>query len=268
MLKATYNAFKQYFKNKRVILAFSGGLDSTVLLQLSLKFAETVTAVIARSNFLHNHEFEQAIYYLDQKNVVYYVVEVNLLKNSQVVNNTKNRCYYCKKELFRAMINRVTNLSYDLFIEGSNLSDLDDYRPGMKAIKELGIRSPFLELEISKDIIRKIADDLDLKSITKAPTTCLATRVEYGKTITRDLLERIEQAEMFVKEILNVEIIRVRYHKGDIARIELLPQNVAKLLSSTIRSQIVEKLRELGFKYISVDLEGYSQGKMNRLIGK
>lgn len=268
MLEATYNAFKQYFKNKIVILAFSGGLDSTVLLELALKFAETVTAVIARSNFLHNNEFEQAKYYLDQKQVEYAVVEVNLLTHSKVISNTKNRCYYCKKELFRAMIDRVSTLAYDLFIEGSNLSDLDDYRPGMKAIKELSIRSPFLELEISKDIIRKIADDLGLKSVTKAPTTCLATRVEYGKTITLDLLERIERAEMFVKELLHVEVIRVRYHKGDIARIELLPKNIDKLLSSTIKSQIVEKLRELGFKYISVDLEGYTQGKMNRLIDK
>lgn len=262
MINATIEKIKSYFKGKTVVIAFSGGVDSTVLLNLALQSAEKVLAVTVKSTLVPGDELAGAMNYLDKNKIQYKIISINLFDHPEVVENNPRRCYFCKRAIFQQIIENTAEFKPDFIVEGSNVSDLDDYRPGMEAIKELGIKSPFLDFQINKDEIRKLAAYLNLDVFKKPATTCLATRIPYGDKLEKEKILRIERAEYFIRDLLDIQILRVRDH-GDVARIEINPQKFKLFFEDETREEITEYLKELGYKYVSLDLQGYNQGSMN-----
>ncbi len=262
MIKEHLENLNNYFVNKKTVIAFSGGVDSTVLLEFALQNAKSVLAVTVQSSLVPTEEQDYAIGYLKERNVQFKVIQVDPLQHLKVVNNDERRCYYCKKLIFETIIHESKDFDPDIIVEGSNVTDLSDYRPGMEAVKELKIRSPYLELNITKNEIRGLAKILSLKIAHKPATTCLATRIPYGQIISKERLSRIEEAEKIIKKIIPVSVLRVRDHE-DIARIEILEENFEMFLQKKTRNKIKQKLKKIGFSYIALDLNGYKQGSMN-----
>ena len=262
MIRTHIENLNRFFRNKRVVIAYSGGLDSTVLLEFALNNAQSVLAITVQSSLVPLDEQNFAIEYLRSRNVQFKAIEVDPLQHPEVISNTKRRCYYCKKLIFERIIEESLEFNPDFIVEGSNISDLSDYRPGLEAINELNIRSPFLELKISKVEIRGLAKIFTLTIAEKPATTCLATRIPYDQPITVEKLKRIEVAENFIKEEMDIHVLRVRDHE-DIARIEIDERDFEKFLENRTRNSIKENLKKLGFSYIALDLAGYKQGSMN-----
>ncbi|MHA1667476.1 MAG: ATP-dependent sacrificial sulfur transferase LarE [Candidatus Heimdallarchaeaceae archaeon] len=252
----------KYFANKKVVIAFSGGLDSTVLLTLAKNSAKDVLAVTVKSSLVPEEDVSGAVKFLEDQNISHKILNLNPLNHPKVVENDPRRCYHCKKLIFLEIIKETKFFSPDIIVEGSNTSDLDDYRPGLEAVKELGIKSPFLELKYGKKEISEIASQLNLEVVKKPATTCLATRIPYGSKIEKETLIRIEKAEKFIKDLLRTQLLRVRTH-SDIARIEVEKKTFERFLIEENREKIVKHLKELGYNYVSLDLTGYKQGSMN-----
>ncbi|MHA1865616.1 MAG: ATP-dependent sacrificial sulfur transferase LarE [Candidatus Heimdallarchaeaceae archaeon] len=254
-----------FFEGKSVVVAFSGGLDSTVLLEAALVKAKKVLAVFIKTNLVQNEDEVIVKEYAKKRNVELKIFRLNLLDNKNVVKNDSLRCYYCKKKLFLKVKEEIDKENFDIIVEGTNFTDLSDYRPGLKAIKELGIISPFIEFGVNKDQIKKIVQLYSFPILRKEATTCLATRIAYNIKLTKERLERIEETEIFIRKLVEINSLRVRDH-GDLARIEVNPSVLSKLVEPEIRKKIIETFNKKGFKYITVDLEGYIQGSMNREI--
>lgn len=199
-------------------------------------------------------------------NILYKIIKINPLLEKKITRNDSRRCYFCKKMIFQTIKDSVKNEDYNLIVDGTNASDLEDYRPGIKALQELNIESPFAQLGITKKEVRKIATSLGLKISNKPVTTCLATRIAYNENITLEKLQRTENAEMFIKAQINPGNIRVRTH-GNIARIEITEKDFELLMKKNIRDRVLSKLKKLGFSFITIDLECYRSGSMNNIIG-
>ncbi|MCE7749686.1 MAG: ATP-dependent sacrificial sulfur transferase LarE [Candidatus Heimdallarchaeota archaeon] len=262
MIQETKSDLLNYFRDKKVVVAFSGGVDSAVLLELALESAKEVLPVTIKSSLVPGSEIDFAIKYLEEKDLHFIVHYVNPLENEKVVHNDERRCYFCKKLIFESIIEATRYFSPDIIVEGSNVSDLSDYRPGLDAIKELKIKSPYLKLKITKSQIKELAEEMDLKVAKKPATTCLATRIPYGQQINEERLRRIEEAELIIKAVIGIEILRVRDH-NEIARIEVSEDKIELFLDKKKRKAITEGLKNLGFSYITIDLVGYKQGSMN-----
>ncbi len=262
--------FKEFFHKKNIVVAFSGGLDSSLLLTLAKNYAEEVRAVFIYTEFIDKKAVEIAKKYTDYLNMKLEILNITLLDDKKIAKNDFMRCYYCKKKMFNSLLSWIKEKENEkewIIIEGTTPDDLkNDYRPGVKVLKELGIVSPFIELNITKEIISEIVEKIDIGPIISFPTTCLATRIAYHIPITIQRLKRIERAEQLIQEILHLNFIRVRDH-DNFARIEISQEHFYKLVNnSEIRTKIIENLHKLGFKYITLDLEGYIQGSMNRSI--
>lgn len=262
MPKDTISRLEKYFRNKKVVIAFSGGLDSTVLLEIAAKSASKVLPVIVKSTLQPAIEIKGAIEYLTKNKMKYELLGINPLEHPEVVKNDPRRCYYCKKLIFQTIIEETKKYSYDTIVEGSNVTDLSDYRPGLEALKELGIQSPYLKLNISKEEIKEVAKLLNLEVKDKPATTCLATRIPYGNNLSEEKLNRVDVAESIIREAFPVFDLRVRDH-GDVARIEVSVQDMHYFFERSKLETVVEKLKKLDFNYIALDLEGYKQGSMN-----
>jgi len=262
MPKDTINRLEKYFRNKKVIIAFSGGLDSTVLLEIASRSASKVLPVIVKSTLQPAIEIKHAVDYLTNSKMKYKLLGVNPLEHPEVVENDPRRCYYCKKLIFQTIIEETRKYNYDMIVEGSNVTDLSDYRPGLEALEELGINSPYLKLKITKEQIKEIAKLLNLEVKDKPATTCLATRIPYGNKLSEEKLDRIDAAESIIRETFPVFNLRVRDH-SDVARIEVSSQDMHYFFNKEKIEIVVNKLKKLGFNYIALDLEGYRQGSMN-----
>ncbi len=262
MVNEISNKLQEYFQDKNIIVAFSGGLDSTVLLEIARKVSKSVLPVIVKSSLVPAKDIRYAVDYLTNKKIKYKIVSVNPLEHPEVTENNPIRCYYCKTLIFQSIIEEIEKLDYDFIVEGSNVTDLSDYRPGLKAVSELGIKSPYLEMEITKEQIKQIASDMKLEVAKKPATTCLATRIPYGQQITLTKLDAVEKAENIIQSIFGVSTLRLRAH-DDIARIEVPVTIMNKFLDNEKRERLIKELKELGFHYITIDLEGYRQGSMN-----
>jgi len=250
-----------------ILVAYSGGVDSSLLLKVAVSvLGDRALAVIANSPTYPPSEFREALDLARKIGTEPIVVETKELSDSRFSTNPPERCYYCKLELFQNL--RKIAISRDIrrIADGSNCDDLLDYRPGARAAEEMGVVSPLREVGLTKRDVREIARELGLPNWSKSAQACLASRVPYGTTITRAMLERISRAEECLTK-RGFTQVRLRAH-GDIARIEVLREELDKLLLPEVRESVVVDLKRLGFTFISVDLEGYRTGSMNELISR
>ena len=248
-----------------VLVAFSGGVDSTLLLKVAKDvLGDHVLAVTASSSVYPPEEIEQAKTLVHELGVRHRIIETHELSNPQFANNPKDRCYWCKKDLFAELtrIARENNLNYVL--DGTNFDDLDDFRPGMEAARELGVRSPLQEAMLTKADIRSMSKRMGLPTWDKPSFACLASRFPYGTEITKENLVKVDKAERLLRK-LGLTQTRVRHH-GTIARIEVPGEDIPQFSEEALRSQIVSYLKRLGYTYVTLDLEGYRTGSMNEVL--
>ena len=260
-----------------VIVAFSGGVDSAFLLKTARDvLGKNVIAVTADSETYPSSELKYAKKMARKLGVEHIVITTDELSNPGFVKNPINRCYICKKELFSKFQKIAKEKGIPYIIEASNYDDLRDFRPGMKALLELDIKSPLLQAKLIKADIRKLSKKNKLFTWNKPSCACLASRIPYGAEITAAKLKRIEKSEEFLKS-LGLKQVRVRdyftrhsFGEGghSTARIEVLKKDMPLILKEKIRTKIIEKLSKLGYHYITLDLEGYRTGSMNKGINK
>jgi len=248
------------------LVAFSGGVDSTFLLSVAKDvLGAELLAVTVSFPAVPRSEVEAAkglARKLKVKHLVVSADEVAAMK--QFRSNPPDRCYHCKKAILSKLVAIAKKRGFPCILEASNRDDMKDYRPGHKAVKELGARSPLVEAGLSKADIRALSKERWLVTWDKPSAACLASRIPYGETITRTKLARIEEGEAFLVS-LGFGACRLRHH-GTLARIEVPESGMAKLLKGRLRHKIVEKLKALGFRYVTFDLEGYRSGSMNEAL--
>ena len=248
-----------------VAVAFSSGVDSTFLLKVAHEeLGGRVVAVTARSHSFPKREQDEAAAFCAREGIRQVVVDSEELAIPGFQQNPPNRCYLCKKELFTKILEIAKSEGLSSVVEGSNVDDLGDYRPGLLAIRELGIRSPLREAELTKDDIRDFSRRMGLPTWNKPSFACLASRFPYGEEITEKRLARVERAEQFLMD-LGFGQVRVRSH-GDLARIELCAADIPKAVEQ--REKIHAALKEFGFAYVALDLLGYRTGSMNEVLAK
>jgi pyridinium-3,5-biscarboxylic acid mononucleotide sulfurtransferase len=251
----------------RVVVAFSAGVDSTVLAKAAkIACGDDAIAVTARSLSLATGELEESIQLADQIGIRHHILETKEFNNPDYIKNASNRCYFCKTELYSLIQNNSEALQYDCIVNGANMDDLGDHRPGMDAASEHHVCSPFIEAEFSKNDIRGLAQHWKLPVWDKPATPCLSSRIAYGLEVTPERIQAVDQAELFLKKELNLRTLRVRYEQNDLARIEVPVEEIPRLFEGDMHSKISDHLRSLGFKYVTVDLNGFRSGSMNNLI--
>lgn len=247
-----------------VLVAFSGGVDSTFLTAIARQELgkEKVLAVTGRSETYSSAEYKESIDLAKQMDVCHLIIDTKELSNKDFSENRANRCYHCKTELFGKLrkIADIEKINY--VVDGSNVDDESDYRPGRQAAEDHGVRSPLLESGIGKDEIRRLSKQIGLKSWDKPQMACLASRFPYGSELTEAKLKRVEQAEDFLKNI-GFKHVRVRDYDST-ARIEVPKNSIKKLIDQT--PVLVEKLKSLGYVYITIDVEGFRTGSMNEVL--
>jgi uncharacterized protein len=246
----------------RVLVAFSGGVDSTLLLKIARDVLNSrVIAVTAISPTYPRGEESAARSIARDLGVKHFLIKTRELDNPPFTSNPPDRCYFCKKELFTRLVAYGRQKGYPLVIEASNKDDESDFRPGLKALDELGIRSPFREVGLGKQEIRSLSRKLNLPTSDKPSFACLASRFPYGQTINEKKLRMVDEAEAYLHS-LSFRQCRVRHH-GPIARIEVELHDMDRFRDRTLRDGIIAKLRGLGFSYVTLDLEGFRSGSMN-----
>ncbi|MBN2070890.1 MAG: ATP-dependent sacrificial sulfur transferase LarE [Candidatus Krumholzibacteriota bacterium] len=246
-------------------LAFSGGVDSAFLLAVLREvLGDGLLAVTATAAFIDERETGEAIEIAASLGVDHQVIDVGMSDIDRFVENPPDRCYHCKKHLFSKIIETAEERGFGVVCDASNIDDEGDYRPGMKALKELGVLSPLREAGLTKADIRALSREMGLATWNKPAMACLATRIPFGEKITPEKLSRILRAERFLVS-LGFEAARVRSH-GDLARIEVDREKTSLLAEPGAREKIVEHLRSLGFRYITVDIEGYRTGSLNESL--
>lgn len=245
------------------LVAFSGGVDSSFLLKIASEVLgkNKVVAVSAKSETYPGEELESAKEIAKEFGVKHLVIQSEELNIPQFKMNPSDRCYYCKTELFRKLKDVAKERGLNFVVDGTNYDDISDHRPGMKALGELGIRSPLKEAMMTKEDIRSFSRKMGLKTWNKPSFACLASRFPYGKEITREKLSIVDKAERFLRG-LNFKQVRVRHH-GEIARIELERKDIGNFISKGLLDKVIKKFKELGFLYVTLDLEGYRTGSMN-----
>ena len=245
-----------------VLVAFSAGVDSTFLAAMAARvLGDKALAVTATSPSIPAREVQAAVELAKQIGIRHRFVESNEMANPAYIENSPDRCYHCKAELFDLLQNVAREEQLRFVLDGSNADDLGDYRPGSKAARERAVRSPLQECGFTKVEIREASRALGLPTADKPSFACLASRFPYGTKITAQALGAVENAENALHD-LGFAQVRVRAH-GEMARVELLPQDIARATEPAVREQIVSKLQQAGFRHVTIDLKGYRTGSMN-----
>lgn len=259
-----YGILVEYMeKMVTALVAFSGGVDSSLLLAAAIDALgkERVIAVTAVSSIHPPEDAEQARRIAGLLGARWRAVESSEMKNPLFVANPPERCYFCKRDLLNLLAQIAREEGMSRIVEGSNISDLDDYRPGFRAVREAGAASPLLEAGMTKEDVRNAARERGIPNWSSPSDACLCSRIPYGAAITAERLTRIYQAEKVIKG-LGVETVRVRDH-GEIARVEVPESDIENVCRAGNRLQVVQMLNKLGFKYVTVDIGGYRTGSMN-----
>ncbi len=250
----------------RVVIAYSGGVDSAFLLKVATDTlgASNIKAILAVSPTYPSREYDRALETAAAIGVQVEIIHTKEVDDPKFVNNPVNRCYFCKHELFTKIAEYIETGQYTNMIDGSNMDDLSDHRPGRKALQEKNVRSPLQEAGMTKDDIRQISKHLDLPTWNRDALACLSSRFPYGETIDLRKLQMVDSAENYLSD-LGFRNIRARHEKNSI-RIEVSPSQIKRIADDQLRMAIVQHLKSLGYKYISFDLEGYRQGSLNETL--
>jgi uncharacterized protein len=251
----------------RVAVAFSGGVDSAVVAQAArLACGDEALAVTAVSPSLASGELEQAEELARRIGIRHQIIETNEFANPEYLRNAPNRCFFCKTELYTQLEALAPTLGVNVLVNGANLDDQGDYRPGMEAARRHQVRSPLIEVGLTKDEVRALARDWGLPVWDKPASPCLSSRIAYGLEVTPERVERVDQAERFLREQFGLREFRVRHEANDLARIEVPADQLGRFVAGEVRRQVSERLHALGFKYVVLDLDGFRSGSMNAIL--
>lgn len=248
-----------------LLVAFSGGVDSSLLLAVAhATLGEKAVAVTAVSEIYPVRERQEAVKFARQRGVEHIILRSEETSLAAFVSNGPDRCYHCKKHLFEKLLKIAEQRGIRHVAHGANVDDLKDYRPGLRAAEEMGIKAPLVSAGFKKQDIRDLSKQMGLATWDKPAMACLASRIPYGSPVTAEKLKMIDEAEAFLLE-RGISQCRVRHH-GSVARIEVKSSDLRGIVTDDLRRDIVRKFRDIGFSYIAVDLEGYVSGSMNRVL--
>ena len=249
-----------------VAIGYSGGVDSTLLLKVAVdELSSHALAVIGRSETYPTREFEEAVALAERMCARYLVINTEETDVLKFQENPPDRCYFCKTELFGKLDGIAAKEGLAWIADGTITDDVGDFRPGMRAKSENNVRSPLLEAGFSKADVRELSRHLDLATWDKPAFACLSSRFPYGMRISKENLTRVDSAETFLRD-LGFRFFRVRFHDERTARIEVGKQEIARMLDEEMREQVVNKMKQLGFTYVTLDLQGYRTGSMNEVL--
>lgn len=263
-LEQLKNIFAQM---ESALIAYSGGVDSTLIAKIAYDvLGDRTLAVTAISPSLLPEELEEAEKQAKIIGISHKIIETQEMSNPNYTSNPVNRCYFCKSELHDTLKPLAQQWGYPYIVDGVNADDLHDYRPGIQAAKERGVRSPLAEVGLNKSQVRQLSQELGLSWWNKPAQPCLSSRFPYGEEITVEKLQRVGRAEIYLRK-LGYDNVRVRSQE-DTAKIELLPQDIKLFIINTDLDQLVNHFQSLGFIYVTLDLEGYQSGKLNHILGQ
>jgi uncharacterized protein len=267
MLQEKYQQLQTIFKEMdRTLIAYSGGVDSALIAKVAQDvLGDRALAVTAISPSLLPEELIEAEEQAESMGIAHEIVETQEMENPNYTSNPINRCYFCKSELHDTLRPLALDRGYPYVVDGVNADDLRDYRPGIQAAKERGVRSPLAEVGFSKAEVRELSKQLGLSWWDKPAQPCLSSRFPYGEEITLTKLQRVGRAEIYLRK-LGYRNLRVR-SEGETARIELPPEKIQEFVINTDLSQVVKAFQDYGFSYVTLDLEGYRSGKLNQVLG-